>query len=344
MMISLIHMDTLAVEATVRKMPNGDLLAACTCGGDREPAPENRVCLFRSRDGGRTWSPKELLCPEDGRAQYQSCLCVMEGKVLLFVSRHNGQFVGWENSVFISEDSGFTWRKQALELLPDYAFVRSMVRLSDGRYLFPYHRYPVTEEAAQACRRAGSIVCAAPIEYVENGILIGNAAQGFVKKIAFLQPRAQLPKVGGNLWNWSENTVAEFEAGHLVMLYRVEGSGRLWKTQSFDFGESWEKPQITPIPNPGNKAQLLRGAKGEVILLNTPNDKPGFYLRRRFPLEAWISYDGMQSWQKRIRISDFPGAYSYPDGFLDEDGHLKFAFEFNRHDVYFVDENLQERI
>ena len=44
----------------------------------------------------------------------------------------------------------------------------------------------------------------------------------------------------------------------------------------------------------------------------------------------------MKTWGKKIRVSDYPGAYSYPDGFIEGD-HLKFVYDFNRHDIYYVD-------
>ena len=70
MFIKLVHRDTMSVEATVRRAPNGELLLLCTCGGTAEPAIENRVYLFRSSDNGRTWSKKQQLNEEDeiGRA------------------------------------------------------------------------------------------------------------------------------------------------------------------------------------------------------------------------------------------------------------------------------------
>ena len=55
-----------------------------------------------------------------------------------------------------------------------------------------------------------------------------------------------------------------------------------------------------------------------------------------------VSYDGMKTWGKKISLSNFPGMYSYPDGFIDENNCLYAAFEFNRHDIYFFSYNLNE--
>ncbi len=339
MFISLVHMDTQSVEATVRRAPNGDLIVICTCGGDREPAPENRVYLFRSTDEGRTWSKKQMIHKEDGFAHYQTCTVVENEKIYVFITRHSGYFADWKNYVLVSEDSGFTWAEQPTPLLPENGFIRDMVTLASGEKLFPYHAYPLTEEQHEYCRLNGLLICLCqpPISYVDNGVYIGDFGKGFEKITAFRQTELPCAADGTRPWNWSENTVIELEKEHLVMLYRIENSGFLWRTDSYDSGRTWEQPHKTDIPNPANKPQLLKGLHGETILLNTPNYKKDFYLRRRFPLEAWVSYDGMKTWNGKIRISDFPGCYSYADGFVDADGKLKLAFEFNRHDIYYAE-------
>ena len=60
----------------------------------------------------------------------------------------------------------------------------------------------------------------------------------------------------------------------------------------------------------------------------------------RFPLEIWISENNMAGWNKKIVLSDFPGVYSYANGFI-EGNILYLAFEFNRHDIYFARVDLE---
>lgn len=345
MFLSLVHFDSLSVEATARRVPNGDLVVICTCGGLREPAIENLAYLFRSTDNGCTWSKKQLLCELDGYAHYHTCTAVLNGELWIFISRHSGRFSDWTNYVLISEDSGFTFRRRELPLLPEYAFVRSMTVTKSGRILFPYHYYPVTKAQSDDCKAKGVIICASDIPFIENGLIVSDdGGKTFKRQVAFLQQKEEIPVLGsGHRWSWTENSVAELENGHLVMMFRVDSTGYLWRTDSFDNGDSWQKPVMTDIPNPSNKPHLLNGRNGEIILINTPCNTEGiFYLRKRFPLEVWVSYDNMASWAKKIRISDFPGAYSYADGFVEDDGHLRLAFEFNRHDIYYADVDLSK--
>jgi len=338
MVVSLVSIESLSVEATARRAPNGDLFVICTCGGTKEPAPENQVYFFRSTDEGKTWT-KKMISEEDGWAHYQTCTAVWNGKIYVFISRHNGNFVDWFNYLLVSADSGETWQKTETPLIKEYGFIRDMICLNNGKLLFPYHSYPVPQDQIDDCRARGVIICESKFPYVDNGVLIGDFENGFEKITAFKQPQEELCLWGGGKWRWtwSENTVVEAEDGHLIMLYRFDRKDYLWRTESFDCGKTWETPYQTDIPNPNNKPQLLKGKNGEILLIHTPNNKPAHYLHRRFPLEVWISRDNMKTWGKKIRISDFPGGYSYPDGFIDGDGKLKLAFEFNRHDVYFAE-------
>ena len=341
MYIGLVHRDDLSVEANVRRAQNGDLVLLCTCGGGSEPAPGNRTYLFRSEDDGKTWSEGMKLGEEDGLARYHTETAVLGDKLKVFVSSHNGRFVNWRNEVYESADSGRTWSVRPLRELPSYAFVRSMLRLSDGKILFPYHFYPVTQEMESGCLERGDYVWKSPIKYVESGFLLsGDGGETFERRVAFRTTAEEMKELGLT-WFWPENTVTETEKGHLVMLFRVDRSGFLWRSDSFDGGNAWSRPFVSDIPNPSNKPQLLKTEDGRVVLLNTP--RGGYGLEARFPLEIWISEDGMRTWKKKIRLSDFPGAYSYANGFI-EGNVLYLAFEFNRHDVYFARVDLDEDI
>ena len=338
--IRLVHRDTLSVESILRRAPDGTLICTCTCGDIKEPAPQNRICLFRSCDGGEKWEEQGPVTPENGYAYYMTETAVLNNKIYLFAIRHDGNFTNWENLLYCSEDSGRSWNKTSLKTcFPALTFVRGMAVLSNGNILFPYHAYPITAEQNSACSLSKRLVTCCDIDAVENGIIYSDdGGKTFRKKIAFIQKISDLLKMGFMKWTWSENTVVELDPGHLVMLLRLDASGVLWKSESFDYGVSWNGYHRTDIPNPGNKPQLLKRNDGMVLLLNTP--RSGKRMEDRFPLEVWCSMDGMRSWVEKLQVSDFPGAYSYANGFIDADDRLKFSFEFNRHDIYYVEVEL----
>ena len=51
--------------------------------------------------------------------------------------------------------------------------------------------------------------------------------------------------------------------------------------------------------------------------------------------------EDFKSFVKKINLSDFPGGYSYANGFI-ENNILYLAFEFNRHDIYFAKIDLEK--
>ena len=81
---------------------------------------------------------------------------------------------------------------------------------------------------------------------------------------------------------------------------------------------------------------------GKIALIHTPNNKGLSNERKyvdRYPLQLWISDDGMQSWSEKITLTNFPGSYSYTDGIYEE-GHIRFVIEHNRHTILFFDVEL----
>ena len=116
------------------------------------------------------------------------------------------------------------------------------------------------------------------------------------------------------------------------MLMRKNGTGWLYRCDSADGGKSWGEYYRTDIPNPSNKPRLIPIDNGRIALFHTPNGKQGV----RSPYEMWISDDDMKSWSEKIRLTDFPGAFSYTDGFY-EDGHVHLVIEHNRHTILYFD-------
>ena len=337
--IRLVHRDSLSCEAIVREMPNGELLMVSQCGGTSEPSPQNRVYFWHSPDNGETWKPGGLLWPEDGRAVYQTEVSVEEGEVTVYITLHDGSFLNWECVMAKSSDCGHTWQNAGPPpCFPRYAFLRGKIRTSAGILLQAYQSYPVSEELDWLLRRQGTkIYKGTPlIPYNENGVL-RSADNG---KSWQAYPAIRLPQ-SENLWHWGEPTVCELPDGTVAMLVRVNRDGRLWRSDSHNGGLTWCVPYRTEIPNPNNKVKLLRLPDGRTALLHTPAVR-SMRLTDRYPLSVWISSDGMASWPYRRDLVDFPGAFSYPDGFCSKDGrHLRFAVEFNRHDIYYIDHEIE---
>ncbi len=336
MFIKLVQREMLSCEAIVRRMPNGDLLMVGQCGDVTEPAPGNRVYKWRSTDDGKTWSPRELITPEDGRAVYQTEVTVIDDKVFVFLTFHNGKFLQFEHRVLLSCDNGCTFANHgAIPFLEGFTFIRGAIKSSNGQWLFPFQHYPMTKLEDDELAQANKMIWDIKAPVVQNGVLFADDNGKFIAK----SQTSDIPLFldGVKRWVWSEPTMIELNNHELVMLMRVDKTGYLHESRSQDGGLTWSKPTITEIPNPSNKPKLLKNSRGDIVLINTPKTIHG--MAHRHPLEVWISHDDMNSWSKKISLVTFPGWISYPDGFI-EGNTLYLSFEFNRHDIYFLTRDL----
>ncbi len=103
--------------------------------------------------------------------------------------------------------------------------------------------------------------------------------------------------------------------GRIVMLVRENVSRRLWQVASSDGGESWSRPEPTPIA--GYPAHLLRLADGGILCVYGHRE-PDFSIR------AVHSVDGGRSWSVETTATirgalpskdlGYPSAVQRPDG------------------------------
>lgn len=342
--MKVIHRDSLSCEPILRRMPDQDLLCVAQCGDVREPAPGNRVYSFRSTDDGQTWSRPALLYPETGQAVYVTEVMVLNNQVYAFLTIHNGRFLNMNCTVMESSDSGRTWRESgALPHFPAFCFIRGMIRSANGNVILPYQYYPVSnEENARLIIASHNIldymkqksIFDANIDHVENGVLISEDDGKTYNRHA--GPFITIKGTTGRRWAWTEPTIVALPGNRLAMLLRVCGSGRLWRSDSNDGGRTWTEAVMTDIPNPANKPKLIGLPDGRIALIHTPNNQCGFEYRN--PLSIWVSENQMADWQHKHIVTDFPGAFCYPDGIFEADHqHIIFTIEYNRHDILYIE-------
>lgn len=338
-MIKHIHKNNLCCEAIVRRMPNKELLLVCQCDDVTEPAPKNRVYFWHSKDDGNTWDKRTLLCKEDGRATYATEVSVIGNEIRCYITYHNGYFLDFECDVLVSIDNGYTWEnKGKIPCIDGFCFIRGLLILPDNTHILPYQNYNVSKkkEAELLASETKKRIWDSNIDFVETGVLISkDNGKTYTKGKPILMPlKDENDKFK---WLWTEPSVVNLSDGSLAMLLRVDHAGYLYRSDSKDNGNTWSKPYITNIKNPNNKPKLIKMNDGRIALLNTFNSGDGFEYRT--PLEIWISSDDMKTWEVKKTLLDFPAWISYPDGFI-EDNKVYVSIEFNRHDIYFIKEEL----
>ncbi len=338
--INQIHTNTLSCEPFVRRTANGELLCICQCDGVCEPEEANRVYVFHSLDNGETWSKREKIYPEDGQAVYCTELSVFGDEITAYLTVHSGKFFDWKCVMMKSYDNGYTWENAgAPPYFPNYTFVRSAITIDNGNILIPYQTYPMDEAEFNRLKTAvpgKMMIEVANVAYCESGVLISEDGGKTYTRHTACQMSNE------DCWKWLEPTIAQMSDGRIVMLMRKDESGWLWRSESTDGGRTWSEAWRTDIPNPSNKPKLIPLDNNRVALIHTPNCVIGVPTNEndRYPLELWISDDDMNTWKSKTKLSDFPGAYSYTDGFY-EDGHIRFTIEHNRHTILYFDVELK---
>ncbi len=255
-----------------------------------------------------------------------------------YIVAHSGGFLDCKAFMMKSLDNGYTWKNYASPpYFPEYVFMRGGIRTQNDEIVMPYHWFPITNEEHDRVLNNPKYDVK-HISYTKNptceiGVLISSDNGKTYERYTAC--------VIENGWSWAEPTIAELSGGEISMLMRHERSGWLYRCDSKDRGRTWGDFYRTDIPNPTNKPKLINLDYGNIALIHTPNDKldkNGY--GKRAPYELWISEDDMNTWSKKIRLTDFPGEYHYTDGFY-EDGHIYFVVEHNRHTILFFDVEIQ---
>lgn len=312
-----IHKDTMACEPLLIKGKNGQLICICQCEGPCEPHFDNREFIFRSNDNGKTWSGKERILPETGRAEYATGVSEIGDELLTFISTQTKGWYSpedWKCSIAKSKDGGETWvNSEPFPQFTDYTFVRTSITLKSGTILIPYQTYPKGDDGNFHIAETGVL------KSTDNG-------KTFTKHIANVW---DLPKPNDHLW--TEPTLAQLSNGTIVMLTRKDYSGWIWQCKSTDEGETWSETVKTDIANSGCKSKLLNLDNGKIALIHNSNSEC-----KRYPLKLWISDDDMKTWGEQYIIAEPPYTYHYPDGFY-ENGHIKFVIERDRNTILYFD-------
>ncbi len=256
------------------ELPDGSILMAHEVAGERGPR------FSTSQDGGVTWSepakPSDITGePLKGMGEFN--LIRLRGNAIGYLGRTRN--ASGEPSFLMfwrSEDVGKTWQEPT-RVHPPMPFTIATVnnillRTTSGRIILP--AYSCMNQAAAGPRR---ITFEEPsIPRTLGGLMrdqwIGTGAHhldsGFCWSFVYYSDddaRTWKRSRGGEIYIWESKTmgwsmtaepsVAEVEPGALLMYMRTDW-GRLFKSWSFDNGETWSAPTATPLSASGAPGQI----------------------------------------------------------------------------------------
>ncbi|MCR8629654.1 sialidase family protein [Paenibacillus radicis (ex Xue et al. 2023)] len=307
-------------------LPGGDILAVWFAGSE-EGADDVAIWCARKHNG--SWSAPYRLADEEGLPHWNPVLFVkQDGEIVLYYKV--GRLIKeWSTRYKISRDNGFTW-SEPLELVEGDRGGRGAVRnkqivLTNGTWLAPASTengiwkafVDSSSDQGDSWVRSqdigiGSFDENSSIEEVTDSN-IPVSTQSFYGR-GVIQP---------TLW--------ESEPGKVHMLLR-SSEGRIYRSDSSDYGRTWNDAYPTQLPNNNSGIDLVKMDNGTLVLAYNPvetNWGP------RTPLVLACSNDNGASWGNELVLVEGEGEYSYP-AILSDGNDIYVTYTWKRENIAFV--------
>ncbi len=279
--------------STVLPLPDGSVVAAWF-GGTKESADD--VDIWFSRRDSSGWSTPSKISRSGRMPHWNPVLFLRKsGEILLFfkVGKH---IPSWRTFVSVSTDGGRSFGEPRELVEHDRSGGRGPVknkciRLSDGRILAP------------ASREAGNWRCFVDASFDEG--------EAWRKCPVIKTERSPVKNENGSYKvPMIQPTLWESEAGKVHMLTRTS-VGRIYRSDSDDYGESWCRAYPTDLPNNNSGIDLVKTPNGDIYLVSNPvSENWG----ERSPLTLSKSSDNGKSWQTVMTLEEekLDSEFSYP--------------------------------
>jgi sialidase-1 len=290
----------------VLSAPDGTLLAFRSPGGGE---------VRRSRDGGLTWDAAVAIDPSGAasRANGGNALVDETTGELLYVCPQ-------EKWLYRSGDSGATWERETIEVLPDrlglVPGIEGAGAMQCGLTLaFGAHRGRLVSPARIMGPQNSNDVAWRPYHY-STAIISDDHGKTW-------QTTNPFPVLGTG-----EAAIAELSDGSLLYNSREHMSrGNRFFATSYDGGQLWIEPrrsQELPDGPRGTSYGLMGGmlrlpiAGRDILLYSSsdtdagamPAERGASIAGGREKITVWASFDGGASWPVKRLVYDGPSAYS----------------------------------
>jgi predicted neuraminidase len=298
--------------AALAEAPNGDLLYTFY-GGSAEGERDVRTFLSRLSVGAEGWTTPTVVFDEPGKPDGNAVLWTdrRHGRVYLLFSTIMGR--GWADAILRkihSDDDGETW--SAPELVRrkwGWLFGTRPFRMSDGEVIVPI--------------------------YSERKWRVGWYTSNDDLATLQIHPSEDAATWPGTEGGAIQPASVELEPGHLLALLRTRRSGgRMYRTESFDYGRTWSAPVPNGLPQNDSRIALIKLDDGALLLAYNP------VTTGRTPLSLSYSTDNGATWSAPQNVEDegyppTPGAdqgpeFSYPYLLQTTDGFIHLGYTHRR--------------
>ena len=318
------------------ELPNGDLLC-CWFAGTFEGDADIHIVCARLPKGADKWEEPVNGSGDPTRSEQNPSLFLgPDGAVWCMYTAQLDRIPGKDNMQYTSQvrcqkswDGGLTWGDYETIFPEEGTFSRQPIQiLKNGRWIY------------------GNWICTDAVD--------GLAGDPSAFRISDDQGKTwrmvMMPKSNGRV----HPTVVELDDGHLVAFMRSREADFIYRSESFDWGDTWSEPKPTVLPNNNSSISAIRTQSGRIAIAYNPTCVsedmrskcawPGL----RCPVAVALSEDGgltfpMIRWMERGEgyIGDENKTnnkqYEYPYIMQSADGRLHLTYAaFTRKAVKYV--------
>ena len=318
------------------ELPNGDMLC-CWFAGTYEGSADIRIiCSRLERDGDRWSKPVDISGDPTRSEQNPSLFYGPDDAEWANYTAQLDRQAGKDNRQFTSPircqkstDGGRTWGPYDTLFAREGSFCRQPIQvLANGRWIF------------------GNWLCTDSVDGLSGDPTAFRISDDEGKTWR----QVDMPNSRGRV----HANVVEMDDGHLLAFMRSREADFIYRSESFDWGDTWSEPKPTPLPNNNSSISALRLQSGRVAIAYnptcTPDPKPGkaAWPGLRCPVAVALSEDGgltfpIVRWMERGE--GYMGEenrtnnkqYEYPYLMQSRDGMLHLAYAaFTRLGVKYV--------
>jgi predicted neuraminidase len=308
--------------STVLRLADGSLLC-CWFGGTHEGEADVGIYISRRIDG--VWSALQLLANGTAANWNPVLFAAADGGVLLFY-KQGQQIADWQTYVMRSYDGGSTWSEACELVWGDVSGGRGPVRnkpirLTDGRILAGasterglWQAFADISDDDGSTWHKSARVAIAGLQYAdgektaESSIAVSQ--QSFYGR-GVIQP---------SLWQSAD--------GSVHMLLR-SSEGFIYRSDSYDRGQSWCSAYALSLPNNNSGLDLVRTEGGMLYLVCNP---VAANWGQRSPLSLFKSADDGATWSRLLDLETEQAEFSYP-AIIAEGADIIITYTYKRQNI-----------
>ncbi|AUG98880.1 hypothetical protein CWC46_03030 [Prodigiosinella confusarubida] len=317
--------------STVVSLP-GNRLRVAYFAGEKEGSGDTAIWLSCGEQGN--WQQPLSIAAEPGLAHWNPVLHHQDGRLWLFY-KVGADVHHWQTRMTVSDDDGVSWSSPrplvAGDCTPRGPVKNKVLVMSNGEWLAPGSveddRYwdafvDISDDGGQQWQSVAiPLTHQTPAENHQDALW-----QGLKQDALWENDLTRVFQWDGVI----QPSAWESAPGRIHVLMRST-RGRLYRSDSADYGRNWCDAYATALPNNNSGIDMVSLGHNQLVLVYNP--VTGNW-SRRYPLTVAYSADNGDTWENLIDLEQEPGEFSYPAIIADGDS-LHVTYTWNRKNIVY---------